>query len=164
MFRKTFILALGLAGALTTHAAFAGSATGTLNVTGTVTNSCTTSGGSLSFGTLDGVTAATGSGSISVTCTNGTSATIALDKGLGSGASIAARQMAGVTDNTKSITYSLFSDSGHSTLWGDGTNGSTLSYSGTGNADTVPVYGSIAASQHVPAQVYNDSVTVTVAY
>src|SRR5689334_19496230 len=72
--------------------AFAGSATSNLSISATVQDNCTITANSLSFGAYDPVSGnasapLTGSGTISVTCTSGSSATITLDQGTNPGTS-----------------------------------------------------------------------------
>ena len=64
--------------------------------------------------------------------------------------------------------YQIYSDSGHSTVWGDGTNGSsTVGGTGTGPgaAITETMYGVVPAGQTVLTGSYADNpVNVTVTY
>lgn len=62
------------------------------------------------------------------------------------------------------LSYSLYSDSGRSTVWGN-TAGTGKAYTGTGVSDTVTVYGAIAAGQNVPASTsYADVVVATITF
>jgi len=142
--------------------ATAATATGSLPVRIQILGTCSVvTGGLMDFGVhgsiLSGVDAA---GTLVVNCTSGISYTVELDAGAGSGATVALRKMtlSGVT-----IDYELYTDSARTTLWGDGTAGtSVLSASGTGVDDTLNVYGRVIA-QTTPSQgTYNDTVTATI--
>src|SRR5262245_838396 len=98
----------------------AATATANLGVSATVTNNCTISTGALAFGSYDPVVANAstnldGTGTVSVACTKGTSATVGL--GLGSNASGSTRRMGDGGGNF--LTYELYQDSGHTTVWGN---------------------------------------------
>ncbi|MFT4256541.1 MAG: spore coat U domain-containing protein [Pseudoxanthomonas sp.] len=156
--------------ALTAGAAVAAtdSTTTTFSVTITINESCEFSGAAaddVDFGDVDRSTAATATGNLYVTCTDGTPYTIALDNGShASGSAITeySRQMA---LGTVYVPYGLYTDSGYSELWGDGTNGSVAESEGTGDQQTFPVYAAVtAASTDVAAGTYTDTVTATIAY
>ena len=68
---------------------------------------------------------------------------------------------------TSTVDYNLYTDSGYSTLWGDGTTGATVAGTSTGGntADSpITVYGQTAAGQNVPIGDYSDVVLVSVAF
>lgn len=123
-------------------------------------------GGNLVFGNCDpiGSTDLEADGTISVTCTTGTLAWVALDEGQspagGSTAENPIRQMSNGADN---LVYHLFSDSTRSTAWGDGA-ATILPITGTGTEENLPVYGTIPTGQNVPAGNYADQVTITVTF
>jgi spore coat protein U-like protein len=156
---------LAAAGVLALSAAapaYAGTATSTLDVSATVTANCAVTTSPLDFGSID-ITNGTnhdGTGSISVTCTNGTAWSAAADAGGGTGATVAARQMA---SGANLLTYSLYSDSGHSSVWGD-TTGQTIDSTGNGVVQTSTIYGRVPSGQTAPAGSYADTVNVTVTY
>lgn len=154
------ILAAGL---VTTPASAATTGT-TLAVSATVTENCTATTTALDFGNVDVTSgdAATGTGGLSVTCTNGTTWSATADAGAGSGATFAAREM---SDGTNALTYSLYTEDTHTTVWGDGVDTSeTIDGTGTGAADPHTIYASIPADQAVPAGDYSDTVNITVTY
>ena len=64
------------------------------------------------------------------------------------------------------LNYALYTDSGHTTLWGDGAGGTTATIDGTGNgiSQSSTIYGRVPAGQTVPAGGYADTVNVTVTY
>jgi spore coat protein U-like protein len=62
-----------------------------------------------------------------------------------------------------SLDYNLYRDSARTEVWGDGT-GSTAIHAGVGTGIPVQfnLYGRISGRQNVRADIYNDSVIVTV--
>jgi len=63
------------------------------------------------------------------------------------------------------LDYALYTDSGRTTIWGDGTDGATIDDTGTGSAQAKTIYGTVLAGQPgVPAGSYADTVAVTVTY
>lgn len=158
--------AAALTAALATAPAFATDTGTSLGVNATVTADCTVSALPVNFGNVNVTSgqAVQGTGSISVTCTNGTAWSAAADAGAGTGADLATRKMA---DGANLLNYSLFTDSARTEIWGDGVEGATAKFSGTGigTAQTKTVYGLVPAGQtDVPAGAYDDTVQVTVTY
>ena len=164
---------LSLAIALVASATLAHAATSTANlaVSATVTANCSISATSaLAFGAYDPVVANAstdldGTGTISVTCTSGAPATITLGEGANANTgSTAAAPLRRMTDGSSNyISYSLYSDSGRTVIWG---NDATVDVAttGTGAAEAHTVYGRIASGQNVPAGSYNDTVVATVTF
>jgi spore coat protein U-like protein len=148
----------------------AGTASTTMGVSMTVASSCTVSATPLAFGTqtiidmsadLDETTA----GVLTVTCTNGEDYSVALGVGGGSGATFATRKMTGGPGGTATIDYTLYTDSNHTTVWGDGTaSTSTVGGTGDGNPQTIDVYGQVPQQDNLAVGAYSDTVTVTVTY
>jgi spore coat protein U-like protein len=101
---------------------------------------------------------------VNVTCAAGLGYSIALNQGSTSGATVDDRAMSDGGSNT--LSYGLYSDSGHSTLWGDGTASTSVvgPETGDGTAQGHTVYGRIPAGQFVASGGYTDTVTVTVTY
>ncbi|WP_348629917.1 spore coat U domain-containing protein [Mesorhizobium sp. M7D.F.Ca.US.004.03.1.1] len=129
----------------------------------TITASCTISSAStLNFGS-SGVIAANvdQTSTVQVQCTNTTPYNIGLDAGTGSGATVAARKM---TNGASTITYSLYSDSGRTTVWGSTIGTNTVSATGTGSAQSFTVYGRVPTQSTPAPAAYTDTVTVTVTY
>ena len=175
-FGKAFgLTALGAAVALplafTATPAQAATTTTTFNVTATVTSSCTVTATNLAFGSYNVLSASptNATSTITATCTKGTGFTIALDAGQNAGgaSNFSARAMTNGAATPSLLGYQLYTNSAHTTVWGDGTNSSsTVSGTGTGPGAGVSntVYGEIAANQNVPAGSYSDTVNVTVTY
>lgn len=141
-------------------------ASATFDVTANVVKTCRIeAGNTLGFGAYDptSATATTGTTTIRVRCTNGTSAPIALNGGAnGSGAGCTTRAMA---SGAQRLSYELYRDDARTQPWGctDGTN--TRTYTATNAAfSTLTVWGSIPAGQNALVGNYTDTVTATVTF
>lgn len=161
----TFAAILGIG--LFAAPAWAGSASSDMNVSASVSANCTISAGALAFGAYDPVAAnlaaaLDGTATLTVRCTQGASATIALDQGAnadaGSTALIPLRRMADGAAHF--LAYFLFQDAGRSTVWGAGA--AAAAYTGTGDSQGVTVYGRMPAAQNVPAGNFADTVSATI--
>jgi spore coat protein U-like protein len=161
----SLLLALGAASSVD-----ALTATSNLAVTASVTANCTITTAPVAFGAYDPVStnaaaALNGTGTLNVTCTTGASATLTLGQGsnpnTGSSDTAPARRMKDT--GTNFLTYSLYSDSGRSTVWGN-TAGTGLANTGTGVSVPITVYGAVDAGQNVPAGNYSDTVLATVTF
>ena len=142
----------------------AGVATQSLPVSATVPNDCAFSGGAatLNFGSYSPIGANATSnldatGSFNISCTAGTTGSIALD--LGSNASGATRRM---SSGTNFLNYEIYTDSGHTTVWN---NVNLVNYTAVSSAPvTQTIYGSVPGGQNVGAGNYTDTVTITVTF
>ncbi len=170
--RNTFVTSalfatmfLGLSGA-----ALAGTDTSELTVSATVAASCTIDASAgLAFGTYDPVVANASAnldvdGTISTTCTNGSTATITLGQGANAGSGSTAaipvrRMLAGTTDF---LSYELYTDGPRTTVWNDTTSGSPVT--GTGAPVSTTVFGRIPPGQNVRANSYSDTVLATITF
>jgi spore coat protein U-like protein len=141
--------------------AFAGTTTTPIAVSATVATDCSVTANPLAFGSYSGAVNNV-STTIAVTCTNTTPYTVGLGAGSGSGATVTNRLMT-ISAGTQTLGYGLYQDSGHATNWGNST-GSWVSGTGAGSAQTLTIYGQIAAGQYPTPGSYTDSVTVTVTY
>ena len=115
---------------------------------------CSVSAQGVAFGIYDPLDAfpVHGVGNVHVTCTLLTSFTVSLGPGNGT---VANRRMSG---GGAQLNYNLYKDAARLFVWGEGSAGvSTI-----GTNVQLPAYGRIPAAQNVPANVYLDSVTVTV--
>lgn len=97
-------------------------------------------------------------GHITVTCDVSASYTIALSPGLTG--SFASRIM---QNGSHQLTYNLYTDPAHVSIWGDGTGGSTT-VGGSGTSVDYTVYGSVPAGQNPYVGSYSDAVTVTLTF
>lgn len=143
--------------------AYAGTDTDTFDVTATVLATCDVNAQDLAFGNYDPVAAShlDAATTLSVTCTSGTSYQIGLSLGGGGGASTATRYM---TQGGDTLSYTLYQDSGRTTLWGETLSTDTLTGVGTGSSAVVNVYGRIPMQQASPAGAYSDTIQVTVTW
>ncbi|WP_160118120.1 Csu type fimbrial protein [Pandoraea pulmonicola] len=132
----------------------------TANVT--VINNCTIGATNITFATQSTLASpVASSGTLSVQCTNNDAYRVSLSGGrLGT---VIARTMTGPTG--AGIGYQLYLDGGYTTIWGDGTAGtSQLTAVGTGLLQSIPVYARVP-SQSTPAPgVYTDAVTATIQF
>jgi spore coat protein U-like protein len=149
-------------------AAIAGTATANLSVTATISNNCSISTAAVAFGAYDPIvtnasTAASATGTINTTCTSGDATTITLGQGANAGTgSTAAAPVRRMANGTNYLNYSLYTNSGHTTVF-DGSTG--VAVTGTGAQVGTSVYGSIPAGQNtLPAGSYSDTVVATVTF
>lgn len=167
------LLALA-AGTLLAGNAFAGPSpqSGSFNVTATVGNSCiVTSTSDIAFGAYDPAdanfsTALDGSGSVSVRCTRGTVANVALNQGLnpnGGSCAAPARQMS--DGGTERLAYDIYQNAARTTAWGcDTANDQSFTSTASNVATTLTTYGRIPAGQDVAAGSFTDTVIVAVTF
>lgn len=99
---------------------------------------------------------------IAVQCTNGTSYNLGLDAGQASGATVATRRMTGAGAET--VAYQLYSNAGHTTVWGNTIGTNTVASTGTGAAQPFTVYGRVPTQNTPTPGTYNDIITVTLTY
>jgi spore coat protein U-like protein len=162
----TGVFLLSIGAATTTEA---NTAQANLSVTASVTANCTITTTAVAFGPYDPITtnastALDGSGSVSITCTSGASATVTLGQGsnadTGSTDAVPVRRL---TDGSHFLSYTLYQDTNRTTAWGN-TSGTGVASTGTGAAVSLPVYGSVSSGQNVPAGSYTDTVVATVTF
>lgn len=145
------------------YSAAAVEATGQLDVTASVSASCSVGVSTMDFGTITSAALSggdqTGTGTVNVICANTQPYTIFLD--LDTSETNTARIMALTSDATETLTYALYSDSGYATPI-DGTTG--IDETGTGSNLATTIYGKIfATSTAVPGD-YTDTVNIRVVY
>lgn len=164
------LLALAAFGLLDAATAEAGTGTSNLTVSASVSANCTISTSAVAFGAYDPVSAnaasaLNGTGGVTVTCTNGSSAAITLGQGAnanaGSTDAVPDRRM--IDGSSNHLSYSLWQDSARTVVWGN-TAGTGVGHSGDGTATNVTIYGKIPAAQNVPAGSYGDTVVATVTF
>ena len=142
-----------------------GTATATFLVSLTITSSCTVSANALAFGSKGLLTtAATGSTTLSVTCSNTTPYNIGLNAGTGTGSTASARLLTGTTtgNTTTTVSYKLMQDSALTTNWGTTQGTDTVAGTGTGSAQTVTIYGQVPTQTTPAPDTYQSTVTATV--
>lgn len=154
---------VALLGSVGAHAA---SATATFQVTATVVNSCVVTATELAFGSITPTSEATvvgKSSNISVTCSNAAPYTVSV--GFGANGGTAANRFMKNSANADKLAYNIYTEAAYTNVFGDGTDSSkTVGLTGTGVAQTIPVYGKLLQNQFVSAGTYADTLTVNVAY
>ena len=149
---------------LGSNVAHAATATGSFGVQMTITAQClVNSTSTLNFGSSGIWTGAVDqSATFQVQCTNSTPYQVGLD--LGANASGATRRMKH-SANAAYVTYQLYTDSGHATVWGDTVGTDTLrGQTGSGSNQTLTVYGRVPVQTVPEPGSYSDTVTITVTY
>lgn len=144
--------------------AIAATATTTFTTSAEIVASCAVSAGNLSFGSIDPLagTPTDQTSTVSVTCTNGHGYNVGLNAGTGTGATVATRKM---TAGANTLNYTLYSDSGRTTVWGDTVDTDTVAGTGTGAVQTLTVYGRVPSQPTaVVGAGYSDTISVTVTY
>jgi spore coat protein U-like protein len=142
--------------------------TANLTVSATVAPTCKlTTGPTLSFGTVNPLANNDAQGNIQWVCTNGFNTAIKLGAGSTAGGTISNRLMS--DGGTGKLAYQLYTDSARTTVFGDGTAGSsTVAVSGAGYASpaNVTVYGRVlgSAAGAATAGSYTDTVLVTITF
>ncbi len=162
---KASIRLLAAAGLLATAAAtHAATATGTFAVSASVNANCNVTATALGFGTVDPLNSQTDATStVTVKCTKNTAYTVGLDAGTTAGSTVGQRLLANGSDTMQ---YNLYTTSGRTTVWGNAA-GSWQSGTGAGlgTANTLTVYGRVAAGQaDLAVGNFSDTITVTVTY
>jgi spore coat protein U domain-containing protein, fimbrial subunit CupE1/2/3/6 len=98
---------------------------------------------------------------IQVSCTNTTPYTIGLDAGTGTGATVATRKM---TSGAATVNYSLYTDSAHTTVWGNTIGTDAVAATGNGTSQAYTVFGRVPPQTTPAPGTYTDTITVTVTY
>jgi spore coat protein U-like protein len=143
---------------------FAGTKTATFQVSLNVQADCSIAANPLNFGStgvidnnIDQTT------SVSVTCTKGTPYTVALDAGSASGSTVANRTL-GNSGGTAAVKFNLYRDEARTQVWGSVSGVDTAAATGTGDAQSITVYGRVPAQTAPIADTYTSTVTATVAF
>lgn len=155
--------ALVCATAIATPVAIAATTTTTFQVTATVLSVCSVSATNLAFGNYDASlgTPVDGSSTVTVTCTPSETYDVGLNAGTGTGATVAVRRM---TNGANTLDYSLYTNAGRTTVWGETIGTDTQAGTGNGAGQALTVYGRIPTAQYVAAGAYTDTITATVTY
>lgn len=164
---KSTLIATALVAAGFVGNAHAAQDTDTFNVKIVITESCSFSAAATD---VDFQSKARGSagdvdatGTLVVTCTNGTPYTIALNAGTYSGATVTSRRMSSGSSN---VPYSLYRDSNRTENWGNTGAADMVAGTGDGNAQNISVYGRVLSADTVGASAgtYTDTITATINY
>jgi len=136
----------------------------TFRVTARVNALCEITATDLDFGTYTAQsgTPLLGTTLLRATCTPNTTYNIGLNEGTSPGATVNQRKMVGAPAGV--LNYQLYSDATHNTIWGNTTGTDTVTGVGTGLTQDHTVFGSVPASQVIPAGDYTDTITVRIYY
>ncbi|MFO1173327.1 MAG: spore coat U domain-containing protein [Hyphomicrobiaceae bacterium] len=130
-------------------------------VTAANTKTCRVTANDLNFGAVTTIAANRDvDGSATVTCTNATPYRVLLNNGL-TGTGPTARKM---TLGANSVTYALYRNAARTQAWGNISGTNSLSGTGTGFAQTIPIYGRVPPQTVPPPGAYKDTVVMTVEY
>jgi spore coat protein U-like protein len=143
--------------------AFAATTTTTFAVQITINASCTIlSASTLNFG-AQGVLSANvnQTSTIAVQCTNTTPYNIGLNAGTSPGATVTTRKM---VNGAATVSYSLFSNAGMTTNWGNTVGTDTVAATGNGASQSYTVFGQVPPQTTPAPALYTDTITVTVTY
>jgi len=119
---------------------------------------CSVSVPTINFGTYTGTLLTPGATSMTVTCGLLTLYTVALNAGVGVGATTTTRKMTG--PGPTELNYGMFQNSSRTANWGNTID--TVSGTGTGSAQTLQIFPQLAAGQIIQPGTYTDTITVTV--
>jgi len=157
------VLAAVLAAVMPFTSAYAVSPqTKTFDVTMTVIADCTINAAGINFGQTGVITTAkTGQSNLTVTCTNTTPYNVGLDAGDGTGSTGTTRYMVGTGTNTDKVQVNLYRDA-NSSLWGNTQGSNTVTGTGTGNAQTLTVYGEIPVQKSPAPDTYKSTITASI--
>jgi spore coat protein U-like protein len=122
---------------------------------------CSIGANTLDFGTVTGTGTVTASSNLSVTCTLNAAYAIALDGGSVNG-DVSDRRMKR-DGGSETIAYQLYRDSARTLIWGN-TSGTTMTGTGSGGAQSIPVFGTVPSRSPSPPGVYRDVITATITY
>ncbi|PWC10753.1 spore coat U domain-containing protein [Brenneria corticis] len=162
LIKMTVISSLCLGGVVAAPA-LAATATTNMAVSATVVAACTISTTALAFPDYSGV-AVDSTATLSVLCSNAAPYTVGLGAGTAVGATTALRALTGSVAGS-TLNYGLYQEAAHTTNWGDTIDTDTVAGTGTGETQTLTVYGEIAANQLTSAVgTYSDTIAVTVNY
>jgi spore coat protein U-like protein len=139
--------------------------TANLSVTATVVANCSIDTTTVAFGNYDPAVAHAsspldGTGTVTITCTKGTTSTVGLD--VGSNASGSTRRMSNGSDF---LSYELYQNGGRTVVWGN--SGGDLHAPGAAPSSApraITVYGRVTGGQDVGVGSYADTVVATVTF
>jgi spore coat protein U-like protein len=174
------IAIVGLAAGIAAAASFAtpkmapaGTATGNMPVSATVSANCAFTTATLNFGAYDPISTNGSSGSdlkltdnttaLQISCTKGSSATITLNNGSNSGGSCSGTGPACMKDGAGDLlNYGLYTDNTFGTLW---TGATSVGYTAASTATTaIKVNGEVYKGQNVGVGTYSDTIQATATF
>lgn len=164
---KLLKVAAVCAAVMTCGAAWSATATANFQVTATVQPSCSVSGSNMNFGSsidpLATTTPLDATSTLTLTCTNTTPYQISLNAGTHAGGATNFSSRA-ISNGTQTIGYQLYTDSGRTSVWGNGTASSRVPGTGTGSTQSLNIYGRLPSLAGAVPGNYSDTVTVTIDY
>lgn len=143
--------------------ASAATSTGSFNVSMTIQSACTlVSSSAIAFGTHGMLSTNTdATGTLDVQCTTNSPYTVALDAGLGTGATTTTRKL---TAGGATINYALYRDAARTLTWGNNQGTDTVAGTGSGASQSFTVYGRVPSQATPAAGSYSDTINVTITY
>jgi spore coat protein U-like protein len=102
-----------------------------------------------------------GVGSLAIRCTEGGGPSFTVTLSAGQSNSYAARVM---KSGANLLNYNLYTSPARTTVWGDGTGGSSILAATANSTTTLSVFGQIPARQDATVGTYADSITATVTF
>ena len=123
--------------------------------------SCTVSAPTMTLGVYTGALLTPGATPMTVTCLILTGYTVALNAGVGVGATTTTREMTG--PGGAELSYRMFQNASHTTNWGNTVGIDTVAGTGTSGPQTLQIYPQVAAGQTVAPGTYTDTITISVA-
>jgi spore coat protein U-like protein len=136
---------------------------GTLYASDAHAQACTISATSVNFGTYNVFNGSDvdSTGTVTYRC-NGSAHNITVGLTQGASATFSTRQM---QKGSEGLSYNLFLDASRTTIWGDGTSGTSVYQIGNPPNNTnvnLTVYGRVSAGQDVSAGTFSDTVTAVI--
>jgi spore coat protein U-like protein len=119
----------------------------------------------LDFGSFGPSASPVTTGNFSVSCTNITPWTMTMNSGSTAGGTINQRLLTNHVDSNY-LPYTVYRESGYTTIFGDGTTGLAITGTGTGSTQTITVYGKMLSGGNLYATPgsYSDILTLTLTY
>jgi spore coat protein U-like protein len=127
-----------------------------------VAASCSAYASTIVFGTYSQGTAINVTGTITVTCTSGTTYHVSLNAGLGNGATITNRLMSGGTGGNNTMSYGMFSNAARTLNWGNSSGTGWVAGTGTGRAQAITVYAQVPATDFGALGSFSDTITASI--
>jgi spore coat protein U-like protein len=121
---------------------------------------CSVSATTMNFGTYTGTLSSPGPTPLAVNCPFLTSFTVALNAGVGTGATTTTRKMTGPGGAT--LSYQMFQNSSRTTNWGNTVGTDTVAGIGFIGPQSINIYPQAAGGQNIVAGTYTDTITAGV--
>lgn len=149
--------------ALLGQGAALGQASFNVGVSAFIANGCTISATAVNFGTYAGTASSPpidGLGQITVRCPLGNAYNVRLDNGV---SAVGGQRRMAPAAGTARLNYELYRDAARSLRWGNNAS-ERVSGTGTGAAQTLPVFARLPGAQVVAFGPYADTITATIQY